>query len=332
MKSRLGISPRIIPALIALALLACGIFFAIQNHSTPPSNRLPIRVVFKANANYLIYFVAREKGFLSDAGLAVEEIEMESSNLMIQALASGQADFNPSTSVPVLYAAEQSAPGTFQFLFITLMEKGRANDAIIVKKGSAIKSLADLKGKRVGSPPGATSIILLKLIFDKVGLDVEKDLSIQELEPRVQLQALAADQIDALLAIEPIITMGQEKGISQVLESEPIENNIMNPIPIAGGVVTARFAKANPAVVKRLQKAMEQSIDYIRSHEDESRMTMAKAIGMSEQTANRLGINTYWKSQEVDKELVQKLADLFQERGALQSRVDTKKMYLEFNR
>lgn len=314
----------ILVALVLLSAVAVVIFW-----KRPPSvSDSTVRVVFKNNANYLIYFVARDKGFLKDAGITVQETELESTNLMIQALGSDQADFNPSTSVPALYSAEQNAPGTFKFLFITLMEKGKTNDAIIVKKNSTLKSLEDLKGKKIACPPGATSVILLKLIFADKGLDIEKDLTVQELEPRDQLQALAAGEVDAVFAIEPTITLGDEKGISRILESESMENHIMNPLPIAGGVVTDKFNKSHPDDVRRLQQAMERAIDFIRQHEDESRLIMAKAINMPDGTSKRLGINTYWKLGEVNKDFVQKLADTFTEKGALKKTVDTKMMYV----
>jgi ABC-type nitrate/sulfonate/bicarbonate transport system substrate-binding protein len=107
-----------------------------------------------------------------------------------------------------------------------------------------------------------------------------------------------------------------------------MENHIMNPLPIAGGVVTEKFAQSHPETVKRLQQVMERSIDYIRQHEDESRSILARGINMPEGTAKRLGINTYWKSSEVNKDFVQKLADLFLENGALQKPVNTKAMYI----
>jgi NitT/TauT family transport system substrate-binding protein len=313
--------------LLAVAILViAGVI--ILRKTPPPQDDLSVRVVFKSNANYLIYYVARDKGFLKGAGLTVRETELESTNLMIQALSSNQADFNPSTSVPALYAAEQNAPGTFKFLFITLMEKGRTNNAIIVKKDAPFQSLKDLKGKKVACPPGATSIILLKLIFADVGIDIQKDLTVQELEPRDQLQALAASQVDAVFAIEPTVTLGEEKGISRILEAESMETHIMNPIPIAGGVVTEKFAQSHPETIKRLKQAMERSIDFIRQHEDESRSIMAKAINMPEGTAKHLGINTYWKLGEVNQDYVQKLADLFAANGALQKPVNTKIMYI----
>jgi NitT/TauT family transport system substrate-binding protein len=322
-----GINKLWIILLSAVIILAVG-YFKFRENAPTSEGDATVRVVFKSNANYLIYFVARDRGFFRDAGLNVQESELESTNLMIQALSGGQADFNPSTSVPALYAAEQNAPGTFKFLYTTLMEKGRTNDAIIVKKDSPYKSLGDLKGKRVASQPGATSTVLLKLIFADAGLNIDKDVTVQELEPRDQLSALEARQVDAVFAIEPTIALGEEKGISRILEAEPMENHIMNPIPIAGGVVTEEYIRKHTNTVRRLQQAMERSIDYIRQHEDESRLIMARAINMPEGTAKRLGVNTYWKLGEVNKEFVQKLADIFLDNGALQKNVNTRQMYI----
>ncbi|MEK9138506.1 MAG: ABC transporter substrate-binding protein, partial [Bacteroidota bacterium] len=286
--------------LVGLAVLAC---WWTQSRMEEDGR---LRVVFKRNANYLIYFVAKERGFLKDAGFDVAESELESTNLMIQALSTGQADFNPSTSVPALYAAEQNSPGNFKFLYITLMERGKANDAIIVRADSPYRELTDLKGRPIASPPGATSVILLKLIFGSVGVSLDTDRSVREMEPRTQLQALAAGQVDAVFAIEPVITLGSEKGISRVLDNESMENHIMNPIPIAGGVVSKRFLSERPNVTKRLRAAMERAIDFIRSNEAESRAILGRSIGMPEGTAKRLGINTYWKLQEVNPDSVQR--------------------------
>src|SRR5437870_13843257 len=115
-----GKGKRIAIIAIGVVILVAVAYFAFFRKAAPQDD-LSVRVVFKGNANYLIYYVARDKGFLKDAGLKIQETELESTNLMIQALSANQADFNPSTSVPALYAAEQNAPDTFKFLFITLM-------------------------------------------------------------------------------------------------------------------------------------------------------------------------------------------------------------------
>ncbi len=314
----------IIGAFILIVLV--GLVYFVSKQIIETGNEKNLRVVYKSNANYLVYFVAREKGYLIEEGLDVEEIEMESTNLMVQALASNRADFNPSNSTPALYAAEQNAPGTFLFIFITLMEKGRTNNAIIVRRDSHFNSLNDLKGKTICSPPGATPLVLLKLIFKDI-FDTKKDLKIKELESRIHLQALDSKQVDAVFAIEPTITFGEMKGISRVLEADVMENHIMNPIPIAGGVITTNFAKNHPEIVARLYRAMNRTIDFIRNNEDEAKRIMARAIDMPEGTAMNLGTNTYWKLDEVDSDFVQRLADLFFEHGALEKSVDTRRMY-----
>jgi len=313
-------------------LIVCGIIFALIVVAValvlrPRSGKAKgLRVLYKPNANYLLYFVARDKGFFAAEGLDVKGIEMESTNLMVQALASGQAEFNPSNSVPALYAAEQNSAGTFKFLYITLMAKGRSNNAIIVAKDSPIVRLQDLKGKTVGTPPGITSVVMAQLIF-KGALGSWEGILFKELETRGLLQALAANQLDAIFAIEPLITMGKEKGIAKTLVIDAMETYVMDPIPIAGGVISSDLAKANPDMAKRIQRAMEKAIDYTRANESECRKILAKAIGIEEGTANSLGVNTYWKLSEVEPEKVQRLADMLLENGALEKKVDTSCMY-----
>ena len=305
-----------------LALIIAVLLFSLSHPETSDT----LRVVYKPNANYLIYFVARDKGYFADEGLNVIGTEMESTNLMVQALISGQADFNPSNSVPALYAAEQNAPGTFKFLYVTLMAKGRSNNGIIIQKNSPITALSNLIGKTVGTPPGITSVVMAQLIF-KGALGSWNGITFKELEQRGLLQALAANQLDAVFAIEPLITIGEEKGITKTLVVDAMETYVMDPIPIAGGVVSSDFVKANPDVVKRIQRAMEMAIDFTRENEHESRQILARAIGMEKSTANSLGVNTYWKLLEVEPDKVQRFADMLLENGALEKKVDTSRMY-----
>ena len=325
----LALSPRgrgLLVVTLVAATLCVAAFLAWQAQGRQAPN--VVRVVFRRNANYLVYFVARDRGLFSKHGILIQESELESSNLMVQALASRQADFIPSSSVPGLYSAEANSPGTFRFLYMMLMEKGQGNDAIIVRRDAPYQSLGDLRGLRIGTQPGATSLILLRLIFESAGLQLDSTVFAQEMEPRTLLQALEARRIQAVFAIEPLITQGLEAGISRVLEAEPIENRIMNPIPIAGGVVTAELAREHLSTVNRLSGAMNEAIDYVRANPDDARAIMAAAIGMPAGTAARLGINSYWKLQEVQPQRVQELADLFVRYGALVRPINTSLMLL----
>lgn len=287
-----------------------------------------VRLVYKKNANYLIYFVAEEKGFFKEKGLQIDPQIVESTNLMVQALGTGQADFNPSNSVPALYAAELASPGTFKILYYMLMAKGHSNDAILVKKGSSITSISELKGKKIGGPPGLATVVLLKLIL-KNFMNPDEDIEIVELEPQLQLQALGSNQVDALFGIEPITTFGIEKGIAQILAKEPMEEYIMNPLPIAAGVVSKSFQENYPKELEKLINAMNKAIDFTRANEAESRKILAKYIGMSEQTANNLGITTFWKSNEVDTSFAQKLANIFLEERVLDKKLETAELLLQ---
>jgi len=312
---------------IVLLLITIAILIVLILTQTKHEQAATVRLVYKQNSNYLIYFVAEEKGYFNEAGIHIDPKIIESSNLMVQALGTGQADFNPSNSVPSLYSAELASPGTFKILYFMLMTKGRSNDAVLVSKDSPYKSLSDLKGKKIGGPPGIATVILLKLILRNF-LDPEKDIQIIELEPQLQLQALQAKQIDAVFGLEPIITFGREKGITRVLVNEPMEQFIMNPLPIACGVVSSSFAESNPELITRLNKAMGKAIDFIRSNNSESRKILAKYIGLKQSTADNLGITAYWKHNEIDTTYVQKLANIFLQERVLDKPLQTSSLIL----
>jgi ABC-type nitrate/sulfonate/bicarbonate transport system substrate-binding protein len=51
----------------------------------------------------------------------------------------------------------------------------------------------------------------VRALFAKEGIDIDKDLTVVELAPGLQVQALASKQIDALLALEPMSTIALQK-------------------------------------------------------------------------------------------------------------------------
>ena len=85
-------------------------------------------------------------------------------------------------------------------------------DEVIVPVASTAKSMADLKGKRVGSGPGIQNVTLAKTVLERGGAT---GATVVELPIGQHVAALAAGQLDGCYTLEPTGTIGRLNGTTQ---------------------------------------------------------------------------------------------------------------------
>jgi len=153
--------------------------------------------------------------------------------------------------------------------------------ALVVKKGSGIDSLKDLKGKRIGYVPGTMHEILLRETLTQSGLSPRKDVRLMRVDFFDMGTALAKGDIDAFLSGEPFPTLAVERGFGTIL-AYPYYGESIGDIN-AGMLVTRDFIEEHPDTVARLVEAHAKATLYLREHPDEwlsraSRFGTAKPI------------------------------------------------------
>lgn len=311
---------------IAVILVACILLLIQRNTSSNDNNYYKIRVGYKNNSGYQNYFVAQKNGLFKRHGLEVEGITFQSTNQMMQALVLGQIDATAAGSIEVIGSTEIISPDAINIYLTLVFEEDNAFFSVLVSHDSGIENLSDLKGKKVGTLPGSTSETMLKFCL-KHFLKPE-DVEIIQLEPRLQLQALSAGQVDALYTVDPIITLGKIKGISKVLVKGPENQYMFNPMATGAGVISSEFSKNKPEATKQFIKAMNDSIDFMRKNEDETRTIIATETKLDISVADQMNLIKYWKLGETQYELVQKYLDFLYEGEILTEKIRAKDLYL----
>ena len=92
--------------------------------------------------------------------------EFPGGNLITQAINAGALDFGAWSEIPLVFAAAADA----NVRVIATLEGPTANQAVLVPNGSPAKSIADLKGKRVGYIRATTSQYFLIKMLAQHGL------------------------------------------------------------------------------------------------------------------------------------------------------------------
>src|ERR1039458_2060384 len=158
----------------------------------------------------LPFFVAAEKGFFKERNIEIVPVKIISANDAANAVVQGSIVGNATVPLNVMLNIEENQPGLMKIFMVKATSKERWSDYLLVKKGSLIRSIGDLKGKKVGGYPGSAQQILIRLILRQFMED--KDILTLEMPPSTQLQGLDAGQIDALLTYDDLAITALESG------------------------------------------------------------------------------------------------------------------------
>ena len=320
---------RILLIVLILGIVCFGVFLSTRDWGKPEDGP---KIVERVRIGYLpitsdaSFFVAVEKGFFKAQGLLVEPIKFQGSNQTLEALVAGRIDATAIVALEAALALEANTPDQFRIVEMTAATAETKVHRIVVKTDSPIKTLADLKGKRVGTFPGSQMVAFLKLILGRY-LDADREVEIIQLKPPLQPQALESGQVDALFCLEPTGTLLESKGLARAISINPLYEFIQKPFPTAVSVVSAPMASKKPEVVKRIIAGFTAAHEYIKAHPQEAAMTFPKYTPVGPEIAGKVSLYDNWAPGAIDRDAVQRLADLYAEKGILAKRVSTVTLY-----
>jgi NitT/TauT family transport system substrate-binding protein len=189
---------------------------------------------------------------------------------------------------------------------------------IVAKPGAGIKSIADLKGKKVATPRGGAQELVLLAELAKHGLTWSdrpgKDVQITYMAYADMNQALLSGSIDAMSQSEPQSSQAINKGFG-VEVIKPYDTELGEPVRSL--VVTEDFYKKKPEVAERLIRCfVEATATFIAQPalaESYVREKIFKGQISSEDYKNAIGNSPF--SYDLSVEHVQTTTDLMQKFG-----------------
>ena len=317
--------------IVCLFVIALLLILGSCREETSNQEQTTVKIGHLPAAQGLPLYLALEKGYFEEQGITVEVVSFDSPNLLVQALVAGQIDFGaPSTAAGITAIAEAVNPGQLKIFAVggsTTEGVDKINDMLIVGINSTLTSIEDLKGKKVGILPSIQWRTIATHIFAQHGLSTETDLLLVELAGSLQVQALASGQVDALLTIEPMGTIGEMKGISRELVHAPVEEFLADPFYGGAGVLRTEFAEQNPETTKKILSVFAQAIDEINANPEEARVYLTKYTPLSEDIANELPFvefKMYNDFTEEDITALQTFFDIFWEYEVITKQVNVR--------
>ena len=285
-----------------------------------------IRIGFWPVAAGLPFFAAVEKGYFKEAGLDVEPLKFAGAQQVMEAMLAGRSDGSANgTGSANLAIGEIAQPGLFKIFATNPSNAKYVLEEFLVPKDSPVKSVAELKGKRVASGPGIQNVTLAKTMLERAGAGV---MSVTELPIGQHVGAIAAGQIDGVYTLEPTGTVGRLNGTTRVLEAGVVAHYILGDpqAPWHGGSasLTTEFIKKYPAESKKFIAAYAKGIELVRNQPAEARQFMKGYTAIEGPLTAEVPLASYMLYNEFkasDVAYFQKFYDLFSDKGIFEKRV-----------
>jgi sulfonate transport system substrate-binding protein len=229
-----------------------------------------IRIGYQKNG---ILVVARQQTALEKhfeaLGIAISWIDFPAGPPMLEAMNAGSVDFGQVGDTPPIFA--QAAGAKIVYVAGQPITNGQG---ILVKPDSAIRTLADLKGKRIGFTKGSSAHNIVVMTLEKAGLQYG-DITPVYLSPPDGAAAFARDAIDAWAVWDPYFAIGEARGGGRVLVNAS-EIGKTNSFYIAN----RDFAARSPQLVTGVIDILAHTANWAEAHRDQVGRVLAEITGV----------------------------------------------------
>ncbi|WP_031007864.1 ABC transporter substrate-binding protein [Streptomyces sp. NRRL F-5727] len=149
-------------------------------------------------------------------------------------------------------------------------------NTVVTAPGSPLRSLADLRGKRVSTSVGSAADGTLVRALQRAGIDADKDIQKLNQQPSVGASALAAGSADALSQFVAWPGQLAFEGRATAL----YDGAELNLPTFHGVTVRERFAKERAGVLDDFLKAQRRATDYLREQPVAAAESVAEETGL----------------------------------------------------
>jgi sulfonate transport system substrate-binding protein len=280
--------------------------------------------VSKLRIDYASYnpvsLVLKDKGLLeaefAKDNIAIEWVQSAGSNKALEFLANNTLDFGSAAGGAALMARASGSPIKAIYVF------SRPEwTALVVPADSPLKSVADLKGKKVAVTIGTDPhIFLLRALMD-AGLS-DKDVTLVPLQHAEGRTAMENGKVDAWAGLDPLMAQSELTAHARLLFRDPYLNTY--------GLLNVRedFMAAHPELITRVLKVYDQARIWALQNQDALRADLVKMANVDDAVAARQLERTDLRNSAIgqaQQRTIQAAGEALQRAGVIPSTVDVAK-------
>jgi sulfonate transport system substrate-binding protein len=255
-----------------------------------------IRFAYQDRIGSVLPIVAVNKGYFADQGLMIKPLRFSSGPASVEALYSGSADIGAMGDTAAIILITRDP----RFVIFASHVTGEDRHRLMIRQDAPLKSLNDLKGKRLAVKKGTSTYGGLLAALDRANID-PTTIDIIDLPPHTMITALHAGAIDAFAASEPTPSTAEENGARQLLTFGDLGN--IYPIVL---LARREFLEQQASSVEHFIKAMTKAQEYVASNPNEVTTLISAETGLS-LSSTRAAMLRHQYHLRLDSEIISSL-------------------------
>lgn len=253
---------------ILATLLATGLFAA----GAAQAQNAVLRIGYQ---KYGTLTILKGKGDLekrlAPLGVGIKWVEFPAGPQLLEGLNVGSIDFGTVGEAPPIFAQAAGA----DIVYVANQPPAPTAEAIVVPKGSPIKSVAELRGKKVVLNKGSNVHYLLVKALEKAGLQYS-DVQVVFLPPADARAAFERGSVDAWAIWDPFLAAAEKQiGARVIANGKGIVSNHQFYL------ASRKYANQNPGVIK----AIVSELQKLRSCQHGARLYRSSTRGPRKEKA-----------------------------------------------
>ncbi|NKX54717.1 ABC transporter substrate-binding protein [Arthrobacter mobilis] len=305
-----------------LALTACGGGSPSGGETEPAAGGspglTPVNVGVIPIVDVAPIYLGVKEGIFEAEGLDVELTQAQGGAAIVPAITNGQMDFGFSNVTSLIIARSKGLP-------LKMMASGSSSTgdqdadfaAVMVKPDSGIKEIKDLVGKKIAvNTLNNISDSTISAAVEEAGGD-PKQIDFVEMPFPDMRAALEQDNVDAIAAVEPFVTMAKGDG------AVPVFSNYAHPVDdltVAVYFTSEQFAQQNPEVTEAFVTAMKKSQAFAEENPDKVRAILPEYTQLDPSVIKDLTLPKF--AQEVNADSIETIADISLKNGLIEEKPD----------
>ena len=271
-------------------LAASSVLPTILTSCTSKAPAVPLRIGLLEWPGYAPFYLAQELGYYGNA--PIELITFVDMADIMRAYRQQQIDAICAALTDIVQLAVKTMPNQ---RLVLMIDESAGADAILVKP--SIRSLADLKGKRIGSDLAILSSFILVAALKKANLTLQ-DIEIVSVGISGQVQAYEDNRIDAVIAFDPSRSQLLRVGAKIIFDSSQIPGEIVDILAVSQTTLTQ-----HTSTLQVVTQGFFKALDYLKQSPEDAIARMCRRHKMTpdefKKTLALLPLSDYQTNQKM---------------------------------